>query len=678
MIEALRHISPSWQNRLKRAGQILLGVALLLFLLNLIFPPPIAKGRVLSTLVTDMDGRPLRAFSVEDGRWRLEADLERIDPVFVDALIAVEDKRFYDHFGVDPLAVIRATGSLIRRGEIVSGASTITMQTARLLEPRPRTIPSKLIEMARAVQLELRLSKDEILELYLTLAPYGGNLEGIRSASWAYFAREPDRLSYDQIALLIALPQSPEVRRPDLREKWATAGRAEIAAKLKTLGVISEQQETEVNVADLPARRDFPSLGWHVSDQIRQLAAHTGDVRSTLHAGLQSELERLVANHLPATDPSVQMSAIVVDVETRAVKALVGSGDRTRAGGWLNLTQQARSPGSTLKPFIYGLAFDDGFAAPDTHIQDLPKRFDSYRPENFDRSYNGEVRVKDALQHSLNIPAVLTLDRIGPERFAASLGFAGVDPRVRGAALRDPGLALALGGVGLTVEELALLYAALADGGHAKPLNYLASSLDEPAEAKRLMSAESSSEILDILRKAPAPKGRMPSWLTEDAPEIAFKTGTSYGFRDAWAAGAARGLVVVVWTGRADGAPRSGITGRDEALPVLFDAFDVAVRLMERDGRAADRLSDMGRIARAPGRKQFNPNTAPPEILFPPSDAELWGGTSTDTLRSFVLSGRGEGELKWYVEGEGGAIGCSWRPDLVTRNGWFLPCGCCG
>ncbi|MAK61462.1 MAG: penicillin-binding protein 1C [Ponticaulis sp.] len=640
-----------------------LGAGLLaLIALDLLFPPPIQKARSGSLIVTDTNGIPLRAFPTEDGRWRLRADVARIDPLFVKALIEVEDERFYRHWGVDGLAVVRASGQAISNGRIVSGASTITMQTARLLEPRPRNLGSKLIEMIRAVQLERRLSKDEILELYLSLTPYGGNLEGIRAASWAYFGREPDRLTDDQIALLLALPQSPEVRRPDLKPDNAIAARARLLDRLVELELIPSDRAEEAKTLDLPGRNAFPAHAWHAAEHIRAIALDDAtdrsgmpikDVRSTLDAGLQKALESYLEDSARQLGGSVQFSAIVIETETRAVKAMVGSADRNRPGGWIDLTAAPRSPGSTLKPFIYGLAFDDGQALPNTFIEDLPARFNTYRPENFDRSFRGQVRVADALQHSLNVPAVLALERIGPERFASSLELAGVPLRVYGSASRDPGLALALGGVGMTLQDLGLLYSGLGDNGVMKPLNWteadVVAKADKPGH--RFMSASSASELIEVLKSAPSPAGRMPSKLTQNAPEIAFKTGTSYGFRDAWAAGVARGYAVVVWVGRADGAPRPDETGRKSALPVLFNIFDRVASELAPAGPAEDRLMSEHSSDPKFAMSRFSGRDDPPMILFPPENAVLMAKRDDHPNRGFVLAGRGEGDLNWFVNG---------------------------
>ncbi|MEL8055572.1 MAG: penicillin-binding protein 1C [Pseudomonadota bacterium] len=640
---------------LKRIGVGALIALLALFVLDKAFPPPIERGYDVSIMVSDRDGRPLRAIPLEDGRWRFATRLDEVDPVFVDALLAVEDKRFYSHGGVDWIGMGRAVWTSAKAGRVVSGGSTITMQTARLLEPRPnRTISAKVIEMWRAHQLEWRLSKQEILELYLTLAPYGGNIEGVRAASWRYFGREPDRLSDDQIALLIALPQSPEVRRPDLRPKGARAGRAEIVTKLERHGFLTKQRANEARAASLPKKRyAFPNRAWHATTRAAQDSQ--SDVASTLDAGLQANLERVALRAAESGEDEVQVSILVVDIPTRAIRAAVGSADRSRPGGWLDLTAQARSPGSTLKPFIYAMAFDDGSAAPNTRIADLPKRFASYQPENFDRLFRGDVRIAEALQHSLNVPAVLTLDRVGAERFAASLALAGAPPRIANGAKREPGLALALGGAGLTAQELGVLYAALGDSGRAKPLIWDEASIHRSTARTgyRLMSTETAQNILKILRGTPPPEGRMPGRLTANAPQIGFKTGTSYGFRDAWAAGVSGDHAIVVWVGRADGVPRPGKTGRNTALPILFEVADRSAEILGQTSESRTRLmSEKAPIARG-AQTRFEDSETPPQILFPPKDAELWAGDiNGQSARAFVFSGRGDGHLNWFVDGQ--------------------------
>lgn len=642
--------SGAWPRRLVAGVAGLLAAVLLL---DALFPPPLTRAHVNSVLVTDRHGKPLRAFAAPDGRWRFAVKLEEVDPAFLDALVRVEDKRFWRHHGTDWSGMARAVIDSAAAGRIVSGGSTITMQTARMLEPRPRNVGSKLIELWRANQLERRFTKDEILELYLTLTPYGGNLEGVRAASWSYFGHEADHLSSDEIALLIALPQSPEVRRPDRRPEQAKKARDWVAVKLGNYGVFAPGEAEEVASLPVPARRlDFPDRAWHGTDAVLA-SGRREDVRSSLDAGLQAELERIALTRAQAEGPDVQLSAIVVHVPTRAVRALVGSASRDRAGGWIDLTNRSRSPGSTLKPFIYGMAFDDGIASADTRVEDLPHQFAGYQPENFDRMFRGDVRISDALQHSLNIPAVLMLDRIGAERFSAQLAMAGARPRYSGASGHSAGLALALGGAGLTERELALLYAALGDGGVAKPLVFRADEerANYEAPGRRLMGEASAAEIIRILQGSPAPAGRMPGRLTQGAPQIAFKTGTSYGFRDAWAAAVSGDHVIVVWIGRADGAPRTGVTGRDGALPVLFEMADRVSHHLRDDGESRARLTTEP-IKKSKGAQRQLTAERPPEILFPPEGAQLWAGpVNGQPGRPFVLAGRGQGALSWYVDG---------------------------
>ncbi|MEM0986539.1 MAG: penicillin-binding protein 1C [Pseudomonadota bacterium] len=672
MIGALgRHLS--WRRAFVALAIVVMsGVGL-----DRMFPPDLTRAQSLSQWVTDSDGRPLRAFPATGAYWRFPADIETVDPAFVDALLAVEDRRFRRHWGVDWVGLARAGFTSLKAGEIVSGGSTITMQTARLLEPRPRTLTSKFIEIIRAHQLEARLSKDEILELYLTLAPYGGNLEGIRAASWRYFGTEPDRLSDDQIVLLVALPQAPEARRPDRRPKGAKAGRDSVVRKLVRAGVFTPEQGADVAKLDvLASRTPFPDRAWHAAAAARVGSKPRIDLQATLDGRLQTSLEALMAEAREPWPDAVQAAVMVIDVPTRAVLASVGSVGRDRPGGWIDLTAQARSPGSTLKPFIYGLAFDDGLAAPGTKIGDLPRRFDAYQPENFDRSFRGDVTISDALQHSLNVPAVLALAEVGPARFASVLSAGGAQPRISGPLDGEAGLALALGGAGMTVRDIGVLYAALGDGGVAKPLVWQADHvpLSREAPGQRLMSRASAEQIVDVLAGTPPPEGRMPARLTTGAPKLAFKTGTSYGFRDAWAAGLSGDTAIVVWVGRADGAPRPGETGRTAALPILFDVADLAGRTLRRETRPWTSMEQSSALAAPPVTlSTFEKRGTPPDILFPPRDAELWAGSiDGKPSRAFVFSGRGEGPLDWYVDGvavpldDGHAP--SWAP---SRSGFY-------
>jgi len=624
----------------------LLAVEVALMTLDAVAPPELARAQRASPVALDRRGAWLRALPVENGRWRIRADLGRTDPMFVARLLRIEDGRFYLHRGVDPLSLIRAVGSILAHGRATSGASTLTMQTARLLEPHPRTILGKLGEMARAAQLELRFSKRQILAMYLTLAPYGGNLEGVRAASLSWFGHEPQTLTDAEQALLIALPQSPEARRPDRHPLAARAARRAVLMKMVRAGLLDVAQAAEADAEPLPRRAGFPALAWHAAGRLARAApADEASVVTTIDANLQGRLESLAARTALAQGDAAQVSILVVEVRDRAVRAAVGSAGLARPGGWLDMTRALRSPGSALKPLIYGFAFDEGVATPDTRLEDEPRRFVDYQPEDFDRVFHGQVSAREALMHSLNVPAVTLLDKIGAAAFEDRLRGAGVRLVRPRAGLVDPGLALALGGEGITLADLSLLYAALADDGLAKPLAWTQADATRTADlpGSRLLRPAAAEQVLDILRETPAPAGRAPSPLTRGGPPIAFKTGTSYGYRDALAAGVAGGYVIAVWTGRADGGARVGLTGREAALPLLFDIAD-AIGLPPSAPRP---IAPPG--APSGGGAPPSPATGP-QLLFPPDGAVIIADGLGPASRGLTLAASGE-QLSWFVDG---------------------------
>ncbi|MEP3891835.1 MAG: penicillin-binding protein 1C [Hellea sp.] len=615
--------------------------------LNIIFPPPLAAVRHNSAVVTDHEGRWLAGFTVDDGIWRIPAKIEEIDPRFVKALIAVEDKRFYNHSGVDVPAIGRALLSWRQAGKPVSGASTLTMQLVRQYKPRERVLSSKIIESFRALQLELFMSKDEIIESYLTRVSYGGNLEGVTAASLAYFGKPPHYLTDAEIALLIALPQAPDSRRPDLKPEMATKGRDYILEKLVERNALDLRRASEAkDVAVSSKRHDIPEMAWITAYGLSE-ADRT--IRTTLDRHIQEKTESLTRSFVEPLNQHVNTAITIVDNRTMKVRAHIASADRARPGGWIDMTDRARSPGSTLKPFIYALAIDDGVASAGSFVHDAPTRFGSYQPENFNRRYYGDVRIYEALRHSLNVPAVAMLDHVGGQRLEMALEDAGADITHLGGGGEGAGLALALGGAGLSVNDLAVLYSALANGGTAKPLIWM----DEKAaphlkkQNYQLISENAANEITQILRQAPTPSGRVPSWLAENAPPIAYKTGTSYGFRDAWAAGYTDDWTVVVWVGRPDGAPRTGETGRLAAAPLLFDIF----AQLPFKGHNQPYLKD----EKAPGGLMRVADAASqgPQILFPPDGAEILATTFGDDARGFSLSARAEqGQPSFYIDGQ--------------------------
>jgi len=537
-------------------------------------PPPDGKDLQFSPSVTDRSGRLLRAYTTSDGRWRLPARIGDVDPRFFDMLFAYEDKRFRQHHGMDPLALLRATAQLLGSGRIRSGGSTLTMQVARLLEPRSgRTLPAKLRQIVRAVEIERLLTKDQILSLYLELAPYGGNIEGIRAASLAYFGKEPRRLTLGEAALLVALPQSPEARRPDRSVAAARAARDRVLERFAALAQAPADEISAAKSEVVPAgRRPMPMLAPHAADRAIAESRQGGEVRLTLDSDLQRSLEELARERergLALTlGPDVSLSMLVVDNTDGSVLARVGSPDYfdTRRAGQVDLTRTLRSPGSTLKPFIYGLGFEDGFIHPETLIDDRPTRYGAYAPQNFDFTFRGTVTVRSALQLSLNLPALAVLDRVGASRLMARLSGAG-------AALilpegEAPGLAIGLGGAGITLSDLVMLYCGIARLGSVLPLaeRIADPSLPKGGDERRLTEPVAAWYVANILLGTPPPDNGAPG-------RIAFKTGTSYGYRDAWSIGFDGKHTIGIWVGRPDGAPVPGLIGRNSAAPILFDAF---------------------------------------------------------------------------------------------------------
>ena len=532
-------------------------------------PLPLAQARQVSPTVVDRHGKLLRAYAMADGRWRLPVDAEtNVDPGYLKLLFAYEDKRFYTHHGIDPLALGRAALQLSTRGRIVSGGSTITMQLARLMEPRhERSLSAKLRQMVRAVEIERQLTKDQILKLYLALAPYGGNLEGIRSASIAYFGKEPKRLSLAEAALLVALPQSPENRRLDRHPDVARTARDRVLDRMVEDGQVSSEDAAAAKAVPVSRmRKPIPILAPHSADRAVANFKNVPVISLTLDAGLQKTLEALARDRAIALGSNISVGILAVDNESGDVLARVGSPDYfdDHRAGQVDMTRAVRSPGSTLKPFIYGLAFEDGFVHPESLIDDRPIRFGDYAPQDFDMTFQGTVPVRKALQLSLNVPAIALLDRVGASRLSSRLKQAGgnlVLPKDE-----VPGLAMGLGGVGVTLQDLVQLYAGIARLGTTRPLRETMSEDEGPRDPLRLMDQVAAWQVGNVLMGTPPP---------ENAPHnrMAFKTGTSYGYRDAWSVGFDGRMTIGVWVGRPDGAPVPGLVGRTAAAPILFDAF---------------------------------------------------------------------------------------------------------
>jgi penicillin-binding protein 1C len=641
------------------------------------FPPPLPERLAASTEVVDRDGLLLRAFSTTGGRWRLNTTVADVDPRLIDMLINYEDKRFREHRGVDPLALLRAAGQLAGNARIVSGGSTLTMQLARLLEPRPsRNFGAKFRQMFRALQIERRLTKQDILNLYLTLAPYGGNLEGVRAASLAYYGKEPNRLTASEAALLVALPQLPERRRPDRHPENARAARDRVLSRAEQSGLLTKDDIARAQLEATPTfRRPLPALAPHLSLAAVRKAPAEFQHRVTLRRQAQEALESVAKEAAAKLGPKLSVAIILADARAGEILAEVGSSDYFDSSrfGWLDMTKVSRSPGSTLKPFIYGLAFEQGLIAQETIIADRPSDFDGYRPKNFDMGYQGDVTIRQALQLSLNVPAVGLLDAVGPMRLTTRFRQAGVMldlPRNE-----PPGLAISLGGAGITLRELTQLFTAFANGGKPRALRD-GTEKEEPLQPQQaLLDKRSAWQVADILSGVKPPKDVA-------ARAIAYKTGTSYGYRDAWSVGFDGRYVIGVWAGRADAAPVAGLAGYVSAAPILFEAF-------ARSGMASVPLPRAPAGALRQQREQLpvtlqrfgagddglvavDSATEPaPRIVFPPMNArvDLVSEASEVMPLALKLQG-GRAPFRWLANGK--PIGgpnrrrdANWSPDGV-------------
>ncbi len=627
-------------------------------------PLPLEAAKAQSVTVVDRDNRLLRAFTTEQGQWRLPLDPKDVDQHYLKMLFAFEDHRFYTHHGVDPKAITRAAVQMLRHHRLVSGGSTLTMQVARLLDGKhERTASGKLRQMLRAVQLERALSKTEILRLYLRLAPFGGNLEGVRAASLAYFGKEPRRLSMGEAALLVALPQSPEARRLDRHPAAARRARDRVLDRAVTAGAITKPEAEKAKTERVPvARLEFPKLAPHLTETERAANLNQSIIKLTLDSKLQASLEKLASEQARLQGEKLSAAILVADHATGEILAHVGASDymdATRLGA-VDMVSAIRSPGSALKPFIYGLSFEAGLSHPQTLIEDRPVRFGTYAPKNFDEDFHGTVSIREALSQSLNIPAVRVLARVGAGKLVGRFRRAGVTARFPDKS--EPTLAMALGGTGLTLRDLTQLYASLARGGDSIALTHrfnergrilAPTRVKNLVNAHRLMSPVAAWYVTDILKDAPPP-------LNSRGGRFAYKTGTSYGYRDAWAIGYDGRHVVAVWVGRADGTSVPGMMGRTAAAPILFDAFERVARTrtpLPGPPQAAITIANAGDLPaplkhwRDPGDDApAGPFLTPPVLIsFPPDRSEI------------ETADIGDGEL--VLKADGGSLPLTWLVD---------------
>jgi penicillin-binding protein 1C len=642
-------------------------------------PPDMTRAMMLSPEVTARDGSLLRAFLSKDGAWRIQTMPDQVGPRYLVMLKAYEDKRFDAHWGVDPPALLRAAFQFAHAGHIVSGGSTLTMQVARLLEPHGHGLVGKGFQMIRAVQLEERYSKDEILGLYLTLAPMGGNLEGVRAASLSYFGKEPASLDLAESALLVALPQSPVRQRPDRHAQAALKGRDKVLNRMVDEGVISRGDAMVAMKEGVPfARQPMPLAAPHLAQRLVLKDRSSTRIATTLDVGIQAAAERLAAQERAYFDDGADIALVVVENKTSNVVAYVGGTDYWGKSGQVDLAARGRSPGSALKPFIYGLAFDDLVLHPASRMEDMPTSFGDYAPRDFDGQFQGAVTARDALQMSLNIPAVMVLDRVGPLAFTLTLQNAGAHLAFP---TRDaPSLPVALGGLGISLSDIAMLYAGIAEGGTAQGLRFVANAPDAPRH--RLFGPVAAWYLREILDGVALPDGwAMGQGLLKNRT-IGFKTGTSYGFRDAWSVGFSNDYTVAVWVGRADGTPRPGHVGREAGAPILLKMFG----LLPPDKRPAPSvpagaLQVSSTEELPPSLRTFTREAAaapqpqavelpPPAIAFPPNGAvvPLPDAKAKDAALQFKADG-GRAPLTWLVNGALLGSFDRFAPALYTPEG---------
>ena len=558
-----------------------LGMPLLVLLALLaadrLFPLPLPEDD-LARVVLAEDGTPLWRFADRDGVWRYPVSPAQVSPYYLDALLTYEDRWFYRHPGINPLALGRAAWQNLTGGRVVSGGSTLSMQVARLLDPHARSYGGKLKQLWRTLQLEWHLSKEEILGLYLNRAPFGGTLQGVAAASWAYLGKPPSQLTRAEAALLAVLPQAPSRLRPDRHPARAQAARDKVLKRLASFAVwpqpaIDDALEEPVLLAPRQEPRLAPLLARRLN-----VPGSPPLIRTTLDATLQRRLEDLLLGWRARLPERTSAAILVVEQPSMAVRAYLGSVDigDARRFGHVDMVSAQRSPGSTLKPFLYGMALDAGLIHSESLLQDVPRRYGDYRPGNFAAGFSGAVSASEALARSLNLPAVQLLEAYGPKRFAGELRSVGVPLALP--PLAEPNLALILGGAGSRLEELVSGYSAFARGGKAARLRL------QPQDAlyeRRLLSPGAAWIVRRILSGQARPD-RDPRAQLVQRPSLAWKTGTSYGFRDAWAIGVAPRYILGVWIGRPDGTPVPGQFGLASAAPLLLQVHDL---LINRDSQ---------------------------------------------------------------------------------------------
>ncbi|MBS1537838.1 MAG: penicillin-binding protein 1C [Bacteroidetes bacterium] len=572
----LPHLLPAFRQKYP----IFFRFVLLVFILFLSFlfvdsSFPVRVNIRYSTIITATDGTVLYSFLSPDDKWRMKTELPEIIPALKTAVIAKEDRWFYWHYGVNPISIIRAAVNNIIHLRTTSGASTITMQVVRLLEPKDRTFLNKLIETFRAIQLEWNYSKDEILQMYLNLVPYGGNVEGVKAASLLYFGRLPDHLSLAQITTLTIIPNRPTSLALGKNNQLIEQERNKWLKRFLSKKVFPSREIQDALAEPLDAiRREPPRIAPHFALRMKMMYPNEPIIKTQLRNPIQQRIEQLANNYnrrmrfMGVNNASV----LILDNQTNSVIGYIGNPDFNDLDhqGQVDGVKAVRSPGSALKPLIYALAIDKGLLTPKTIITDVPVNYNGFAPENFNRTFNGNVSAERALAFSLNVPAVKTLDKLGVPLFVDKLQQAGFEQIRKDS--KQLGLSAALGGCGVRLDELTNLYSMFANGGKFRPLQWITSS--PQTTESQIISEGSAYMITQILTQPTRPDIPNLSQSSIHVPKIAWKTGTSYGRRDAWSIGYNKRYTIGVWVGNFDGAGAPELTGADAATPLLFEIFN--------------------------------------------------------------------------------------------------------
>ena len=545
---------------------------------------PVHTNRAYSTIIEAEDGTVLSSFLTNDDKWRMYTKLEEITPTVQKAFIQKEDRWFYWHFGVNPFSIARALFNNISHHRRTSGASTITMQVARMLAPKERTVSSKIKEIFCALQLEWNYSKKEILQLYLNLVPYSGNVEGVKSAAYLYFGKSPAQLSLAEVTTLAIIPNRPTSLVLGKKNEYIKSERNRWLKIFKQSNSFSEEEiEDALDEPLLAYRRTPPMYAPHFSSRIKRKHPFLPIIATHINFNMQLEVEEIVRNYAKVlTFKNINNAAVfIIDNKTHNVVTYIGSPDfySIATQGQVDGVNALRSPGSTLKPLIYGIAFDKGIYTPRSVITDVPVNFDGYSPENYDEQFHGQVALADALAQSLNIPAVKILNDIGTKTAIETL-----DKLNFKTIQKDKnklGLSLALGGCGVTLEELTGMYAIFANNGVYYTPNFIKENTTQ--NHTPILSPQANytvAQILTQLRRSDLPNNAES---VINIPKIAWKTGTSYGRRDAWSIGFNNNYTVGVWCGNFDGKGVPELNGADIATPLLLQIFNTINKNTDKD-----------------------------------------------------------------------------------------------